>query len=280
MALDIITGVRIGATGLAEGACDDFGGIRELERTPKRTINFARSAAAGGAKTKARASEPEETIKIIGDKDDIAILAAVWGATTDGSTYIKSDGGAGVLPEKVIYIRGAELGVNGVATPMLYKAPKAVLVEQSPYKSTYQGEENLWEATFELLYDASEPVGQRFYSYTPAPTDTTAPTFSSISPADAATGVARAGNVDVTFSEALRKEDVNDANFVLVKDTDNSVVSGTTVAFQDAACQVVRIAYTGLSATTKYRVEVRKGIRDVVGNGMAAAVIKTFTTGS
>ncbi len=111
--------------------------------------------------------------------------------------------------------------------------------------------------------------------------ETTAPTVSSTSPANGATGVSRTANITVTFNEAV----------------DPATVSGSTFELRDAAgalvSAVLTLNSTGRTATlnptptlatlTTHTVVVHGGstgavVRDAAGNALAADRSWTFTT--
>ncbi|MEY3577315.1 MAG: hypothetical protein RL394_898, partial [Bacteroidota bacterium] len=112
-------------------------------------------------------------------------------------------------------------------------------------------------------------------------TDNTAPTLSSLSPANNATGVNASTSLVLNFSEPIAK---GTGNINLKKFADNSLVSSfdvstTAVAVSGAAAS---IPITGLSLSTKYYVEVPStAFADVAGNkfaGFSGAATWSFTT--
>lgn len=111
--------------------------------------------------------------------------------------------------------------------------------------------------------------------------DNTAPTLSSLSPANNATGVNASTSLVLNFSEPIAK---GTGNINLKKFADNSLVSSfdvstTAVAVSGAAAS---ISITGLSLSTKYYVEVpNTAFADVAGNkfaGFSGAATWSFTT--
>lgn len=107
--------------------------------------------------------------------------------------------------------------------------------------------------------------------------DTTPPTLSNTVPANNATAVAASTTVQWIFSEAISPDAVNATNFMVIKDSDGSVVAGslsqsadkTTITFTPSA---------NLSATTAYRIIATTGVRDLAGNYLAQAQVRKFTT--
>ena len=111
--------------------------------------------------------------------------------------------------------------------------------------------------------------------------DTTAPTVSSFSPADAATGVAVSNNIVLTFSETVVKGIGN----ILIKSVS---ATGTTFETFDAATSS-RLTFSGntltidptnnLVGTTKYFVTFAAGtVKDLAGNSYAGISTYDFIT--
>jgi hypothetical protein len=114
-------------------------------------------------------------------------------------------------------------------------------------------------------------------------TDTTAPTVSTFSPTDGATGVAVASNVVLTFSEAIAR---GTGNIVLRSGS----ATGTAVETFDAATST-RLSLSGstltidptsnLSDNTQYFVTFASGaIKDLAGNSYAGTTTYDFRTDS
>ncbi|CAD5974301.1 Thermitase [Planktothrix rubescens] len=105
---------------------------------------------------------------------------------------------------------------------------------------------------------------------TVAPADTIAPTASSFSPVDNATGVAVAANLVVNFSEAIKK---GTGNLVIKKLSDNSVVETIAVTAANvtvAGTQLTINPTADLGQGTDYYVEIVNGaIKDITGNNYA-----------
>ncbi|MCF3568599.1 Ig-like domain-containing protein [Planktothrix agardhii 1807] len=105
---------------------------------------------------------------------------------------------------------------------------------------------------------------------TVAPADTTAPTASSFTPVDNATGVAVAANLVVNFSEAIKK---GTGNIVIKKLSDNSVVEtmpATAANVTVSGSQLTINPTADLGQGTDYYVEIVNGaIKDIAGNNYA-----------
>nr|CUM62276.1 putative Thermitase [Planktothrix agardhii] len=105
---------------------------------------------------------------------------------------------------------------------------------------------------------------------TVAPADTIAPTASSFTPVDNATGVAVAANLVVNFSEAIKK---GTGNIVIKKLSDNSVVEtmpATAANVTVSGSQLTINPTADLGQGTDYYVEIANGaIKDIAGNNYA-----------
>jgi hypothetical protein len=104
--------------------------------------------------------------------------------------------------------------------------------------------------------------------------DITPPTVISTSPADKATGVSITSAITITFSKTIDSSTFNSTTFTL-KDSSNNPISGT-------------VTYSGTTATftpssnlaynTTFTATITTGVKDLVGNAMAANYSWTFTT--
>jgi methionine-rich copper-binding protein CopC len=123
--------------------------------------------------------------------------------------------------------------------------------------------------------------GATAWNFTTA--DTTAPTWTSLSPADNAVDVPLSANLVMTFGESIQK---GSGNIVIKKSSDNSVFQ--TIAITDAAVTIVGSTVTinpnDFVDTTGYYVEVVVGaIKDLAGNnfaGISGATAWNFTSAS
>jgi len=135
------------------------------------------------------------------------------------------------------------------------------------------------EITFELVQDTTQPTAKQWYKITDAAGDTTPPTVTTSTPADNATNVSRSANLTVTFSERIQAGYVNDTYFKLIKATDGTAVACTYALSADGLTVTIDPVPT-LDASTAYLLVVSKGIRDMMGNQLAADYIVNFTTGT
>ncbi len=103
--------------------------------------------------------------------------------------------------------------------------------------------------------------------------DTTAPTVSSTTPANAATGVALNANITATFSEAMTSSTVSTATFTL-KQGATVVTGAVTYAGNMATFKPTN----ALAALTTYTATISTGVKDLAGNAMAVKKSWTFNT--
>ena len=113
----------------------------------------------------------------------------------------------------------------------------------------------------------------------PAPADTTAPTVSAFSPADAAMGVSLASDIVITFSEAIQRGTgsivLTNAAGTVIETFDaatNSLmsISGTTLTINPSS---------SLAYSTNYLLTFASGnIEDLAGNAYAGIATYDFTT--
>lgn len=104
--------------------------------------------------------------------------------------------------------------------------------------------------------------------------DTAPPTVISTSPANNATGVPITSAIIITFSETIDTATFNSSTFTLRNNGNNVAgtitVNGALVTFTPSSNLAYSTTYTGTITT---------GVRDLVGNAMAADYIWSFTTG-
>lgn len=106
--------------------------------------------------------------------------------------------------------------------------------------------------------------------------DTVAPTVTVV-PNDGATGVAVDADVVATFSEAIIRSAVTNANFFLIKDSDGSNIAGTLSI--DSAREVVTFNPTSnLESATAYTFIITTNVTDLFGNNMESPAFINFTT--
>lgn len=107
--------------------------------------------------------------------------------------------------------------------------------------------------------------------------DTTAPTITSVAPANAATAVVVSSTVVWTFNEALTYSTITPEHFMVVKDTDGSNVAGS-LSVNGARTVVTFTPSANLTAATAYRAIVTTGVKNLGGLPLVTASVTKFTT--
>ena len=104
--------------------------------------------------------------------------------------------------------------------------------------------------------------------------DLVAPTVVTV-PADAAVAVVVSANLTATFNEAVRENDINSNNFILIKASDGSIVAGS-LTYNTGSKIATFNPTVDLAAATDY-IWMISGVRDLAGNTVAITVVN-FTT--
>jgi Bacterial Ig-like domain/FG-GAP-like repeat/Bacterial Ig domain len=110
--------------------------------------------------------------------------------------------------------------------------------------------------------------------------DTLAPTVSSVSPADAARGVALTANAEVTFSEDVDPSTITDQTFTLTRQNFSTPVAGH-VSYDSANKKATLDPTVDLEANTSYKATIKggsNGVKDAAGRTLSADKIWTFST--
>ena len=106
-------------------------------------------------------------------------------------------------------------------------------------------------------------------------TDTTAPTVSSTTPLDAASGVSLNSNIAATFSEAVNAATITPTSFTLMQGTSavpgTVTYVGTTATFNPTSNLVASASYTATITTA---------VKDLANKSLAANKVWTFTAGT
>lgn len=199
--------------------------------------------------------------------DDVAPYVAVLYKATlrgGGKRYGVLYKGAFQLPED---------NLEGKEGKVKFLSPKV--------KATFQPlvSSMMWEYHVDST-DPNVPVGidtTWFNAVTIPGGDTIAPTLTSTTPANNATGVSASTTFAWVFSEAIDAGIVTAANFFLVKDTDGSLVTGTLSQSADKL-SVTFTPSAALAGTTAYWAICTSGVEDLAGNALAQPVVRKFTT--
>jgi hypothetical protein len=110
-------------------------------------------------------------------------------------------------------------------------------------------------------------------------TDTTAPTITSLVPANGATNVAVGAPVTVTFNETMTASTIT-ASTILLR-TANGVQVAATIAYNGATNTATLTPSSPLAYSSTYTATIRggfPGVKDLAGNAMALDATATFTT--
>ena len=110
---------------------------------------------------------------------------------------------------------------------------------------------------------------------TGAAADTTPPTVSNMSPANAANGVATNSSVSATFSKTMTNSTLTTASFTLARVTGGGAIAGTVSVSGNTATFTPSAA---LATSTQYTATIAAGVTDASGNALAANFTWTFTT--
>ena len=117
------------------------------------------------------------------------------------------------------------------------------------------------------------------FSTTP-PTDTTAPTVASVTPAAASIGIDIGANVTATFSENINSSTLTSSTFEL-RNVSTNVLVLVAITY-DSASRIATLNPTGnLANSTTYRATIKggtSGVKDSAGNALSADYIWTFST--
>lgn len=143
----------------------------------------------------------------------------------------------------------------------------------------YKLEQQALKVTFKLIVDESKTEGEKFFKFgtVSVSADTSAPTVSSATPADGATGVATSVAPAITFDAALDESTVTGENgkanafLVISGDTGTPAPIAATVTYNSATFIVTITPTSALSSSTAYDIMLTSGIKDASGNRFAGA---------
>jgi hypothetical protein len=112
--------------------------------------------------------------------------------------------------------------------------------------------------------------------------DATAPTVSSVAPPSVgATGIALDANVEATFSEAMAASTITDATFTLTLGDSGATRVAAAVSYDPTTNKATLKPNVALQAGKIYSAKVKGGsvgVKDLVGNPLAADKVWSFTT--
>lgn len=208
--------------------------------------------------------------------DILSICASGATEITDGS-----DSAMGLGKKAGTEITGVPIVISPVDTNMpsftMYKGIPEISME-----AAYTGEDGTtyYPLKFVAVVDSSKTsdVLGRFGD-TSINADVTAPTVSSVVPADEATSVAVSTNVIWTMSEELELATVTTKTVGVIKISDQSNVAGAVTLVNNGASTTITFNPTSdLDASSDYIAYLTKGIEDLAGNNLAAFSSTEFQT--
>ncbi len=206
---------------------------------------------------------------------------AIQGATrstsgSDEDLTIGTFGGVRMTPMEGLWTPRA----SAIATTHALKMWKLVPAGERALDMGIEKQQGL-EVTFDLLIDESKTEGEKLFRFgnVSVSADTSAPTISSSSPADGATGVSTTAAKTITFSEALNPSTVNTGTVLVVASTETStsVPIAGTVTLDSTGLIVSFTPTSALAGTTEYELITTPGIKNA-SNIAFAGDKRSFTT--
>jgi hypothetical protein len=267
--------VKIGPYGTAEGACTNIGFTDGgVEIIPKLSIEKRRVDQRLGA-VEADAKEADFSLKITLAEVSLDNLRLAMGLPASALVGSVLSVGSNIGVQKLtVYIKGPGPGADN--------ATRHVQVQKcyvdGPDGIKMNKAKQVLQITLELLEDTTQAAGEEWMKITDASGDTTAPTISSTTPADAATGVAVDANITVEFSEAIQAADVNGTFFKLVKAATGTGVAGALTLSADKLTVTFNPTSNLDGTSAAYIFIVSQGVRDLAGNKLAADTYVNFAT--
>lgn len=129
----------------------------------------------------------------------------------------------------------------------------------------------------ELVFESVAAAGATLFEIGKAG-DTTAPTVSSTTPVDGATGVSKTDVLQVVFSEDMIEQDVEDADNVVLVGGANLDEIATQTRTYNSGTRTLTIGHAAFAGLTAHVLVITKNVRDLAGNQMAAHKVVNFTT--
>jgi hypothetical protein len=146
----------------------------------------------------------------------------------------------------------------------------------------FSGSQTLAEGTYTLTVTAisdSDTAGNSTVTFT---VDTTAPTVTSVSPANGATNVAKTTTVTATFSEAVNTTTVKSTTFTLVQQGGGSVAGTVTCTTPSpSACTTATFTPSAQLVSGSFTATIvggSAGVKDPAGNPVATNFTWSFST--
>lgn len=266
--------ILVGAYGDVEADCRDVGitegGVSYNYSTELYEASGDQFLSVIAVKKIGERLEVSYTIK----EDTLENLALAWDlpdSAVDTNNNEITFGGDDTVNYRTLIINGPAPD-GGTAKWELWK-----VVAMDIGETTYNKEgEALKEITMLVLEDTTKSKGQRFGKRSDVYDDTTPPAVSSVSPTDAATGVAVNTTVEWTFSEPIQMRDITAGNFNVV-DASGSEVAGS-LAYDKGTNKVIFTPDSDLASLTTYLAFVSGEVKDLAGNKMGSNYRTSFET--
>lgn len=128
----------------------------------------------------------------------------------------------------------------------------------------------------ELIFEGVVEAGEALFEWGVS-ADVTAPTVSTSSPLDGASGVAVDATVTVTFDDDMMETDVTDIDKIYIVSALDGVLVGSQSITYSSGTKTITIAHANFASTTDYLIVINP-VRDTDGNYLAAHVFIDFTT--
>ncbi|HWJ02884.1 MAG TPA: Ig-like domain-containing protein, partial [Verrucomicrobiae bacterium] len=111
--------------------------------------------------------------------------------------------------------------------------------------------------------------------------DTTPPTVVNVTPVNGSTGVLRGSLIKITFSKAMNTSTFTIGSTFIIHDNTNNVdISNGQLTFEDLNRTAVFDSTDPLPANAGFTVTVTTGVKDAIGNALAANYVWGFSTGT
>jgi hypothetical protein len=196
---------------------------------------------------------------------------------TDKALGIGQSAGTPITPVELMLEPQTQNAVaNSLGTLTIWKA-----VPDGDFAVSWNAEQSQPQVTMRALFDPDRNEGEKLGRFGDADVsaDATAPTVSSRTPADGATGVVVSADITRTFNEAMLSDTINARTMLVFEATETGVQTPIAGAVSyDSATRVATFNPTAsLGAATEYEVVLTTGIKN--SSGLAFAGEKTsFTT--
>ncbi|MEP7375511.1 MAG: Ig-like domain-containing protein [Chitinophagaceae bacterium] len=186
---------------------------------------------------------------------------AINATTVTGSTVQVRDAGNNLI--------AATINVSGSQVTL---TPSAALSGLTVYTVTITG------GTSGVKDLAGNALANNYvWSFTTAAVDNTAPTVTTVSPLNAATGVVVGTTVTANFSETINASTVTTSTFQL-RDPANTLIAATVSL---SGNQIILTPTLALAGSTEYTATITgggSGVKDLAGNALATNYSWSFTT--